>query len=296
MATEDNTPSPVARRITMRRSRGGFGGGTSTRSESLRTSAEADEVDDAVEPEQIHNDIVRSARQRPAPARALPPPVQPTAQDAFDAGVEAGGGPGTPDPRQRMGQVAMTGDANYAKEYRLGLMHRMLMRKVPLDQIARDLGISLSTAQKDRIQLKARLRERARQLDINEIIGNQSELYDEVAGMALRVATNGDTPTAMRLAAMRTTLAAEADRTRFLNTAGVFDVLRYRRAEDGTDVSDVQMLMGRTDELLRMLIEGDSAAPPAAPSPRARARRGGFGTMTMDDANASSGDAENLEI
>lgn len=283
----DDDSAPVVRRISMRRSRGnGFSGGVSTRSESLR-AAEEDEVDDAVQPERIHERIIREAQRRAPPAAALPPPSADIPDDP------TGEAPGAPSPRERMHQVAMEGGANYAREYRLRLLHRLLMRQVPEDQIARQLGVSISTVQKDRVLLKSKLRETARSMDINEIIGHQSGVYDELSGMALLVATNNQTPTAMRLAAMRTTLAAEADRTRFLNTAGVFDVLRYRRSEDSNDISDIQMLMNRTDEMLAQLMSGDAPAP-TAPAPRRR--RGTMNPMTFDDAGASSGDAEVAEI
>lgn len=290
MTTQDES-APVARRLSMRRSRGGFSGGSSTQSESLRTS-EADEVDDAIEPEQIHNRIVNEARRRPAP-RPTPPQLN---APRYDPSAPVDADPRAPTPSQRMDQVASAGNASFAKEYRLNMLHRLLLRKVPLDQIAQQLGVSISTVQKDRVELKARLRQTARDMDINEIIGNQTGLYDEISGMALMVATNNQTPTAMRLAAMRTTLATEADRTRFLNTAGVFDVLRYRRSEEGSDLSDVQMLMGRTDEMLARIMDMDNQ--PDAPAPRTRRRNapGGFAPMTMDDASASSGDAETVDI
>lgn len=274
-----------------------MGAGSSTRTESLRTSAEPDEIDDVIDPHQAHDRIVREVRTRPIPTSnppQLPPPqaaARPTQRNAprNEGDIR--------DPRDRMEQVAMAGSEAYSREYRQTVIGRMLMRGIPLDQIAVELGCSVSTIEKDRAAWKQRLRESARQLDINEIIGGQSAMYSELSSMALRVATNGDTPTPMRLAAMRTTLAAEADRTRFLNTAGVFDVLRYRKSEDGTDVSDVQLLMGRTDEMIQRLLVDE--APPARPARVNRTpprRAGGFAPMTMDDRAASSGDAENVEL
>lgn len=284
---DDENSNPAARRISMRRSRGGFGGSVSTRSESLRTSVADDEVDDAVSPESVHNRIVGAVATRPVPRAPAGLPQGDTA-------------PPPPDPRARMQEVAVAGSAAYSKEYRLTLLHRLLLRRVPLDQIAAQLGVSISTVEKDRVALKARLREIARGLDINEIVGNQMETYGEITSLAMRAATNNEVPIAMRLAAMRTTLASEADKTRFLNTAGVFDVLRFRRAEDGTDVSDVQMLMSQTADMLERLMSGDAeAAAPAAPRARRAprpARSGGFAPMTMDDRTASNSDTENVEI
>jgi hypothetical protein len=294
MPIEDNEQAAPSRRMVVRRSRGaaggsgGFSGGRSTTSESLRSSdngrdIEEDEADQIIDPEAQHRTIIGR-------------PQAPYHDDAgeMDSGI--------PDPRARMNQVAMAGSQTYSKEYRLTLLHRLLMRRIPLDQIAKQLKVSVSTIEKDRVLLKQRLREESRALNIDEIVGGQNEVYAEISGMALRIASDTGNPTtgavgqstAMRLAAMRTALAAEADRTRFLNTAGVFDVLRYRLAEDGSEVSDVQHLMDKTNEMLERLAATDDEPAPKA---KTRIRRtGGFDKFTMDDKNASSGDAEQVEL
>lgn len=275
MATQPIDPT---RRVVLRRRRGagggGFSQGNSTVSESFRAPAEPeipeDEVDDAVDPDQF---------QRRMRVGSPPPPVP------LPDGRE--------NPRSRLHQVALAGSAAYAKEFRLGLLHRLLMRRVPLDEIARQLQVSISTVEKDRAELKKMLREEARKLNVEEMVGNQNAFYDEVAGMALRIASQGSqrdeegnilnpVPTAMKLAAMRTALAANADRSRFLNTAGVYDVLRFRKAEDGANVSDVQLLMQRTQEMLQQLMQDDEGDRPA----------GGFDPLTFDDADASSSQNE----
>lgn len=260
MATE--LPNSVRRRVVLRRRNGGGGGGgfssgISTRSESYRSAAEDDEVDDAVDPMQLSSRIRTGMTARPP----------------------QGDNPEREDPRARLNAVAMAGSATYAKEYRLQLLNRLLMRNIPLDQIAQQLQVSISTVEKDRAELKKRLREAAKELNIDEMVGRQSSVYDEIAGLSLRIASGGD-PTPMKLAAMRTALAANADRTRFLASAGVFDVLKFRRAEDGNNLSDVQLLMQRTAEMLASL---DDPAPPTS----AQAPSGGFAPMTFDDADAS---------
>lgn len=273
------------RRIIVRRRMsggGGFSSGVSTRSESLRaaeTEAEPDEVDEAIEPAEMPLRI-RRGMLPPPPMAAAPSPAAPADAERDN-------------PRQRLNQVALAGSASYAKEYRLSLLHRLLMRNVPLDQIAQQLQVSISTVEKDRAELKRRLREAAKELNIDEMVGGQSAVYDEIAGMALRLASGGSgensVPTAMRLAAMRTALAANADRTRFLTNAGVFDVLRFRRAEDGTNLSDVQLLMQRTMELMESLDNVEPNSPSAPPA-------GGFSPMSFDDADASGGLSEIQEI
>ena len=169
------------------------------------------------------------------------------------------------------------------------LLSRLLMRNIPLDRIAAQLGVSISTVEKDRAELKHRLRAQSRELDINLIIGTQQELYDEIGGMSLQMASDANTPQAMKLAAMRTALAANADRTRFLSSAGVMDVLRYRQSENGENVSDISILMRRTSEMLESLTAPD--APPPTPTRHTR-RSAGFPAFTMDDG----GDAQSEDL
>lgn len=255
MASDDNE-STSARRLRMRRrtgrGAGGFASGgvsTSTRSESMRSREddyEEDDVDHVIDPEAVHRSIVQQAGQ-----------PSPQASNILD---------GQDSPQDRMNQVNRAGNAAFAKEYRLNLLHRMLLRNVPLDQIARQLGVSVSTVQKDRAELKKQLRAHARTLDVEEMIGNQSGYYDEVSGMALRIASLENTPVPMKLAGLRTSLAANADRNRFYHSSGVYDVLRFRKAEDGSAISDIQLLMQNTQRMLQSLASGGfdefSAADP----------------------------------
>jgi hypothetical protein len=295
MATSipDDIDAP-RRRMHLRRQAGGFGQGTSTRSESLRLGYEPrdeDEVDAAIDPEAM-NDRVR---------RMAAAPMQPHADDPDLGGADAG------NPRARLNDVSLAGSRAYAKEYRLGLIHRLLMRNVPLDQIARQLQVSISTVEKDRAELKALLRANAKALDINELVGQQSAVYDEIRALSMRIASAGGdqaVPTPMKLAAMRTALASEADRVRFLNTAGVFDVLRFRRAESEGELNDVQALMQRTEDMMAALMAeddlsaGPSDEPPPPPSVRRvqRQRPGSFAPMTFDDRGASNSSDEVVEL
>jgi len=275
-----NSPAGIGsrRRVVLRRrmSGGSFGGGgfsnsTSTRSESLRASEEPDEIDGAIDPDEAVNRIRTGSM--PSPSRA------PDAERAS--------------PRTLMNQVALAGSSSYAKEFRLELLHKMLTRKIPLHQIAAELQVSISTVEKDRAELHKRLREAAKKLNIDEMVGDQIAVYEDIRSMAMRIATNADTPTAMKLAAGRTALAADADKTRFLNTAGVYDALRFRRSEDGSTVSDISFLMQRTTELMEALNE-EEVTPPQKSS--RYVKRGGFKPMSFDDEDASGSSEEIQEI
>lgn len=238
MPTDNGSERPGQRRIVLRRSRRqGAQFSRRGRMDGTPRDIEPDDVDDAIDPELVDQHVRSLSRQPPTPP-------------------DSGDGPS---PQQRLNEVAGLGDAEYFKEHRLTTMHRLLMRNIPLDQIARQLNISLSTAQKDRAKLKKRLREFAKDLNIDEMIGNQGLLYDEIGGMAMRIATkttgDGAAPIPMQLAAMRTTLASQADKTRFYQSAGVFDVLRFRKADTGEAQSDIQLLMQQTRQMMASLMD-----------------------------------------
>lgn len=253
----DNQEAAQPRRRLLRRSRGmGFASGSGSSGSDLRTPIEHDSVDDAIDPEDASNQI----------RGGLPAPIPDAAQQGMG-------------PRDRLHQVNRAGSMRYAKEYRLTVLSRMLMQGIPLDQIASSLGVSISTVEKDRAELKKTYREYARSLDIDEMIGGQNAFYDEVQQQALRISGGSQTPTAMKLAAHRTALAANADRARFMQNAGVFDALRFRIADSGNNLSDIQMLMKATREALAGLNSDD-----------------GFDAMSFDKSGGESGDSEIQEL
>lgn len=151
-------------------------------------------------------------------------------------------------PSGRMSDVEAVG-GKYAKEYRLKLLHRMLMRNLPLDAIADSLKVSVATVVRDRRELNRLLSNQAQQLDINHLIGDTMGFYREIQGMSMKAASSSKLPMNMRLAAMRTGLSAKNDMHKFLNTSGVYDVLRYRVAEDSSG-SDIDKLMHMTEQLI----------------------------------------------
>lgn len=259
MAT-DNPDGRPERRIISRRSRGGVRFSSHGRVDGTPRSHEPDEVDDAIDPEAVDRHVRTLSRQPTGGAPAGDDPIN---------------------PQSRLQDLARTGDAAYAKDYRLTLMHRLLLRNIPLDQIATQLNISMSTAQKDRALLKKRLKEYSKDLNIDEMIGHQSMLYDEIAGMSMRIATKtsgeGAVPIPMQLAGMRTALASQADKMRFYSSAGVLDVLRFRKADTGAAQSDIQVLMLQTREMLQGLMDDTSGV-------------GDFEAFNLQEDNAESED------
>ena len=153
------------------------------------------------------------------------------------------------DTKDRLAELAV-GSKSYAKEYRLKMVHRMLMRNIPLDTMAKELGVSIHTIMRDRKELRKRLQEEARNLDINHLIGDTLGFYQELQAMSLKMATQITAPMNMRLAAMRTALACKNDQFRFLGSAGVLDVLRYQAA-DNEGQSDIEKMVSITKAILQ---------------------------------------------
>lgn len=227
------TSDEVRRRVRRRRQAGGAG----RSGLSLSSGTQNRDIDIANDPEV--EDLNEQLRENP---EVFTPPIPSEAVEEFN-------------PRNRLSQVesrSSSGGGAYAREYRLQLIHRMLMRRVPLDEIAQQLDISVSTVQRDRTELFKRLREEAKSLDINKLVGDTLGFYNEIVGMSMRAASSSKTPMNVRLAALRTALSARNDNHRFLQAAGIFDVLKYRAAEqEGT--TDIEKLV----ELTSALIDSD---------------------------------------
>lgn len=153
-------------------------------------------------------------------------------------------------PQARLQEVQREARATgYEREYRLGLMHRMLMRRIPLDQIAQEMGLSLRTVLRDRQELRKQLAREAKRLDLYEIIGDSVSVYEEAMGLALRAASQAKLPMNIRLAALRTALGAQNDKHRFLETAGFYTVAQFAQTDEGA-ASDIERLVGITERLL----------------------------------------------
>lgn len=225
--TNETHPSERVRR-RRRSSSGGFGLNDTTEARGTDIEEELETPD-----HNLNDEVVALAQLDQSQQRFQPP--QPGEQEDFT-------------PRNRMDDVRKRGGA-YEREYRLQLLHRMLMRRVPLDEIARELDISVHTILKDRQELYTRLRDAAKKLDINQLIGDTLGFFGEIQGMALRAASLKKSPINIRLAAMRTALSSRNDQHKFLQAAGVFDVLRYRMHESDSS-SDLSKLMELTESIV----------------------------------------------
>lgn len=258
MRGANNTDDPVIRRrVVTRRNRSGMRSSSSSGREGVTFRNTPDEIDDLVDPEV-------EASNRPPPPRVPRIPPMPSGNRATqpsspDLDVQGGDDDIGATPAQRLAVTGMAGDGTYAQEYRLTLVQRMLMRRMPLDRIAAALQVSLSTVMRDRKKLNAMLRERSQSLNIDQIIGEQLEFYADATGNAMRMMDQSKNsadgtvqalPAPIRLAAIRTALTAQADKAKFLQVAGVFDAIPFRRSETGGAMTDVQALMQMTMNVL----------------------------------------------
>lgn len=261
---------PNVRRITTRKRGVAFSG------TSISNASTGGGVADS--PEDDHPDINQAViDQASVPRQALPPVNLPSSVPASGS-VDSISNEEDFNPANRLRQVGRRSSA-YEREYRLGLLSRLLMRKIPLDEIAAQLGISVSQVMRDRTLLATRYRDAAKELNIDEMVGSNQEFYEEVMAMSMRAASNAQSPLPMRLAAMRTALASNNDKHRFFQAAGVYDVLRFRRAPGGEGQNDIQRMMGLAEEL--MAGEARASREDSTPDPL-----GEF----------SGGDTENMEL
>lgn len=245
----DNTGEGRRRRVVNRRSGGmAFSGGGLSNSTAGVGNLGAEDNDEDFDLNEAVAERVSAPRRAAAPQPADDPDdtervtLRPPANQPDNLGEAI-------TPRIRLAQVRAR-STDMEREYRLQLIHRMIMRNIPKDQIADQLGISVRQLERDQKELTTRLRQASKDLDIETIIGHSRGFYEEVQAMSLRMASQNETPTPMKLAAMRVALASHNDMHRFYQAAGVYDVLRFRKGAEGGAITDIQRLMDFTDEML----------------------------------------------
>lgn len=210
--------------------------------------------------ESLNEDTVEEeAEEQEEQEQQGPPQLSPRVQELINQAAQArrqaqeakGGGETIDDemsPAERLASVTKSSPA-YAKEYRLRLIHRLLLRNIPLDQIADQLDISVRTVQRDREEIGRRLRKEASRLDVNVLLGETMAFYKEHSAMALRIATSAKTPLSSRLAALRTSMQSRKEMGQWLSVAGVFEVLKFR-AEENAGNADIARLVKIAEDLL----------------------------------------------
>lgn len=145
------------------------------------------------------------------------------------------------------------------REYRLKLLHRLMMRQLPNDLIAKTLGVTIRTVQLLKKELSEQLRKEAMSRDLGSYVGFTDGFYNEMIGMSMRLATSKDVPDVRKLSAMKVALQAQRDRTTFYETVGFFSAMkvlpgvdqddeRTRQANSLLDMSNAVLEMFDMDE------------------------------------------------
>jgi hypothetical protein len=198
-----------------------------------------------------------------AEANRMPPPVQPVAnsevlrrRNPVRMGTPEPPPPPAPaaedGPAQRLANVGRHSPA-YQKEFQYRLVHRMLLRNLPLDTIAAQLGISTQSVLRIRHDLNRRLSHEAQTINRYEIAGKTLAFYDEIQGMALRVADEPQARAYTRLQALQTALAAQADRQRFLTASGFWGAAPFQPKDAMED--DSSRAANKIQTLIEMVID-----------------------------------------
>ena len=138
----------------------------------------------------------------------------------------------------------------YSREHRLRMVSRMLIRNLPLPAIAENLGVSVSTIKRDRAAINSILARQAADIDVNLLVGENLQFFNDIAGQAMRIASLPKTPVPSRLAALRTAAHAKKEAANFLETAGVFDALKFRPGDSG-ESSTMTKLAEQMEQLLQ---------------------------------------------
>jgi hypothetical protein len=148
----------------------------------------------------------------------------------------------------------------YSKEYKLRLLHRLLMRNLPLDVIASQMQVPVSTVKNLRAELHKRLIYETQHINRYQIAGKTMAFYDELTGMALRAAdknARGDKPF-VHLQALSIALSAMADRQRFLQASGFWAATPFvTRDDDDTTGSGST---SRLHKLIEMVVDENGNA------------------------------------
>ncbi|WEV89305.1 hypothetical protein H10PHJ05_4 [Aeromonas phage HJ05] len=145
-------------------------------------------------------------------------------------------------------------DTGYQLEYKLKLMHRMLLRGLPFTAIAQALQVSPRQANALRKQLYARLRHEATRMDMPLHVGNSIAFFNEVKQQALQMATKNDIDPKARVGALNVALEAHKDNIRFLQLIGAYDAHPIKWAHDGDAAVEKANAL---QELAEMFLSGD---------------------------------------
>ena len=122
----------------------------------------------------------------------------------------------------------------YAYEYQLKLLHRMLLRNTQISVCADALNLSIDEVFKMRQDLLRRLRKEATRVDTAQHVGSSLAFYEEVKGTALRIANDAKAGYNAKVSELGAALEAQKDTIRFLQVTGLYDANPMKWNSDNT--------------------------------------------------------------
>jgi hypothetical protein len=170
--------------------------------------------------------------------------------------------------------TALSEDPAFQKEYKMRLMHRMLVRQLPMDLIAQALGCSVRNAYYLREALFAQLREEASNKDLPTYVGMTDGFYNDVIGMCMRMASSTKASDVRKLGALQVALQAQRDRQHFYDLVGFHDVLKVTPVSGMFDsaTDQAKKLSSMAENILEAFNDGLADDPPASAPTRTRSR------------------------
>lgn len=139
--------------------------------------------------------------------------------------------------------------SKFDKEYRLKQVYSLLLRNMPVNDIAEELGVSAHTVIRDRKELYSRLREEARRIDVHGLIGETVAFFNETQAEAMIHALNTKNSVQQRLQALRSAVESRTNLVKFLQIAGVFEQLPYHPDKE-KETSSIKELLNLTRSIL----------------------------------------------
>lgn len=135
-------------------------------------------------------------------------------------------------PAERARLALIHGEA-YQKEYILKTLHRLMLRRVPTDQIARVFNVRVETVRVWMHELYKRVREEAQNLDVYSIAGESLAFYTEIRSVGMNMAASKDLRE--KDLGLSVALKAEADKHKMLGIMGFYQVAQLIPANNAVN-------------------------------------------------------------
>lgn len=213
--------SPVVRRVRRRPTRSDVGTSGSAPSNSVPSSYDSTSVQDLDRSIEAEVDIPDLEE-----VRDLQTPSAPDGFDPLDPTADRGNTPYTPEEILMARAEGGRSTPTQIKMRRV-MVARMMMRGIDIANMAKTLNVSESLVNKDIRAVKEAMISAADNLDIKQQVGYSMAFYRDIQYQSLRMATASGSSNAVKLAAFKTAMTAQADMARFFKLSGVFDVLPF---------------------------------------------------------------------